>query len=51
VAREYGVPAVVNVNRATQYIHDGQTITVDGTSVQVYLEARQAMEETNLERQ
>jgi pyruvate,water dikinase len=28
VAREYGVPALVNVNGVTQYIHEGQTITV-----------------------
>ncbi|MFF3445063.1 PEP/pyruvate-binding domain-containing protein [Streptosporangium sp. NPDC002721] len=32
VAREYGIPAVVGVNRATEHIVTGQEITVDGTS-------------------
>jgi pyruvate,water dikinase len=31
VAREYGIPAVVNVKTGTRTIRDGQTITVDGT--------------------
>jgi pyruvate,water dikinase len=31
VAREYGLPAVVNVKSGTQLIKDGDTITVDGT--------------------
>jgi pyruvate,water dikinase len=31
VAREYGLPAVVNVPDALRRIQDGQTITVDGT--------------------
>jgi pyruvate,water dikinase len=30
VAREYGLPAVVNIPQATQLIRDGQTIRVDG---------------------
>ena len=30
VAREYGIPAVMGVNGATQRIKDGQMITVDG---------------------
>lgn len=30
VAREYGLPAVVNVPDATRRIRDGQTVTVDG---------------------
>jgi pyruvate,water dikinase len=30
VAREYGIPAVVNVGSATQVIKTGQTIQVDG---------------------
>ena len=30
VAREYGLPAVVNVAGATRRIVDGETITVDG---------------------
>ena len=37
VAREYGLPAVVNVPRATQRIRDGQIIRVDGTRGQVTL--------------
>lgn len=32
VAREYGIPAVVNVGFATQIIKTGQTIQVDGNS-------------------
>ena len=32
VAREYGLPAVVGVERATRLIRDGQRIRVDGTS-------------------
>jgi pyruvate,water dikinase len=31
VAREYGIPAVVGCGMATDLIHDGQTIEVDGT--------------------
>lgn len=38
VAREYGLPAVVNVKNATQLIKDGQPIVVDGTQGRVYLE-------------
>jgi phosphoenolpyruvate synthase/pyruvate phosphate dikinase len=37
VAREYGLPAVVNVAQATQRIQDGQLIQVDGTRGQVIL--------------
>ncbi len=37
VAREYGLPAVVGVKKATLLIKDGQTITVDGYRGQVYL--------------
>ncbi|MCI0395829.1 MAG: hypothetical protein L0332_35325 [Chloroflexi bacterium] len=37
VAREYGLPAVVNVPEATRRIQDGQVITVDGTAGKVYL--------------
>jgi phosphohistidine swiveling domain-containing protein len=37
VAREYGLPAVVGVKRATLLIRDGQPITVDGHHGQVYL--------------
>ncbi|GAA0401973.1 phosphoenolpyruvate synthase [Acrocarpospora corrugata] len=32
VAREYGIPAVVGVPRATESLETGQRITVDGTS-------------------
>ena len=35
VAREYGIPAVVGVNRATKEIKDGDEITVDGSSGEV----------------
>jgi len=37
VAREYGLPAVVNVRDALHRIQPGQTITVDGTVGAVYL--------------
>jgi pyruvate,water dikinase len=37
VAREYGLPAVVNVPQATQRIQDGQMIRVDGTNGRVWL--------------
>ncbi len=30
IAREYGIPAVVNVGGATRIIKTGQTIQVDG---------------------
>ena len=51
VTREYGVPALVNVNGITQYVHDSQNIIVDGLNVRGHLEARHATEETNLGRQ
>ena len=38
VAREYGLPAVVNVKVGTRMIRTGQTITVDGTKGVVVLE-------------
>jgi pyruvate,water dikinase len=31
IAREYGLPAVVGVERATELIEDGQRIRVNGT--------------------
>jgi pyruvate,water dikinase len=37
VAREYGLPAVVNIPQATQLIRDGQQITVDGGTGRVVL--------------
>jgi rifampicin phosphotransferase len=39
VAREYGIPAVICVPDATNRLHDGQTITVDGGSGIVQLVA------------
>jgi pyruvate,water dikinase len=46
VAREYGIPAVINVSRATQRIADGTTVTLDGGAGTVQLataeEAHQA---------
>ena len=38
VAREYGLPAVVNVKHGTRMIRTGQTITVDGTQGIVLLD-------------
>ena len=37
IAREYGLPAIVGVQRATQLIHDGQRIRVNGTDGYVEL--------------
>jgi pyruvate,water dikinase len=37
VAREYGLPGVVNVEGATTRIADGQVITVDGRRGLVFL--------------
>jgi len=39
VAREYGLPAVVNVKHGTRMIQTGQVVTVDGTEGVVILEA------------
>jgi pyruvate,water dikinase len=41
VAREYGIPAVVGVAGATERIHTGQSITVDGTTGTVTFAAGQ----------
>ncbi len=38
VAREYGIPAVVNVKRGTKVIKTGDIITVDGDRGRVYIE-------------
>lgn len=38
VAREYGLPAIVNVKSATMIIKDNQTITLDAHEGKVYLE-------------
>ena len=32
VAREYGIPAVVGVNKVTTLLHSGQRIRVDGSN-------------------
>lgn len=37
VAREYGIPAVVNVPGVMKILHDGQKITVDGDGGKIYL--------------
>jgi rifampicin phosphotransferase len=38
IAREYGVPAVINVPGALSTIKNGQSIEVDGTNGRVYLD-------------
>lgn len=38
VAREYGIPAVVNIPGVLQVIEDGHCITVDGDAGKVYLQ-------------
>ena len=42
VAREYGIPAVVGVPGATERIHSGATITVDGSAGRVVVEGGRA---------
>jgi pyruvate,water dikinase len=37
VAREYGIPAVVNIPGVMKIINDGQLINVDGDEGKVYL--------------
>ncbi len=37
VAREYRLPAVANVRGATQLLHDGQEVTLDGRSGRVWV--------------
>jgi len=32
IAREYGIPAVVDTGNATGLLHDGQAVTVDGSA-------------------
>ena len=44
IAREYGLPAVVNVERATSLITGGETITVDGDRGRVCFDERRANE-------
>ena len=31
IAREYGIPAVVNIDEVTSRLQDGQEVTIDGT--------------------
>jgi rifampicin phosphotransferase len=38
VAREYGIPAVLNVQGAMRHIRDGQVITVDGNTGKVFID-------------
>ncbi|GAB3494717.1 hypothetical protein GCM10027440_46310 [Nocardiopsis coralliicola] len=42
VAREYGIPAVICLPRATRRIADGDLITIDGTAGTVLLDAAEA---------
>jgi phosphohistidine swiveling domain-containing protein len=44
VAREYGIPGVLNVGAATRMIKTGQLITVDGDAGKVFLHAQDNME-------
>lgn len=43
-AREAGIPAVVGTGRATHLLHEGQIVTVDGTTGRVYRGAMQNLE-------
>lgn len=43
IAREYGIPAVVNTPRATRSIKTGQPLTVDADNSRVYLKHIDAM--------
>ena len=38
IAREFAIPAVVSINKATEIIKDKQPLTVDGNAGRVYLE-------------
>lgn len=46
VAREYGIPGVLNVGAATRMISTGQLITVDGDAGKVYLHGAEHRAET-----
>ncbi|MFZ3080545.1 MAG: PEP-utilizing enzyme, partial [Bellilinea sp.] len=37
VAREYGIPAVVGVDQATEQLHTGMRIRLDGSSGQIVI--------------
>ncbi len=43
IAREYAIPAVVSINKATDIIRDGQPLTLDGNTGRVYLKHIQEM--------
>ena len=47
VAREYGIPAVVGVQRATQRLQDGQRIRVNGSTGEVLILARPREDESS----
>jgi rifampicin phosphotransferase len=49
VAREYGIPAVVGTGDATQRLHTGQLVTVDGTTGVVTLHTAAADASTEAE--
>jgi pyruvate,water dikinase len=38
VAREYGLPAMVNIKAATRLVHSGQIITANGATGEVWVE-------------
>jgi rifampicin phosphotransferase len=42
LAREYGVPAVVNVKDVTRLLHDGDRIELDGTTGRIRLIERRS---------
>jgi phosphohistidine swiveling domain-containing protein len=48
LAREYGLPAVVNVQNATRQLQDGQTITIDCAEGCVYLEDTAVKEDNHV---
>jgi pyruvate,water dikinase len=45
VAREYGIPAVVNLDGITRQLADGDEVTVDGTRGVVWVHPGQALEQ------
>jgi phosphohistidine swiveling domain-containing protein len=44
VSREYGIPCVTNVSRATERIQDGALITVDGNAGRIFLSPDELLE-------
>jgi pyruvate,water dikinase len=38
VAREYGIPAIVGVDRATERLHTGQHISMNGSTGEILLQ-------------